>query len=279
MSTATKRAYLLAHPAGHSLSPKMHGAALEALGLDASYEALDVPPERLAAAVARFRSDGTFLGANVTTPHKRAVMPLLDALTPAAEAVGAVNTIVPRGGLLTGDNTDVAGFLRALEEHGGPRGAVAVVLGAGGAARAVVHALRSVGDLVMVAARDPSAAAALANSLSRGGPSVAALGAGDLPSVLTGTQILVNATTVGMQGGPAENALPLDVDLSLLPRDALVYDLVYRPRRTPLLVAAAELGLDTLDGLSMLVWQGAESLRAWTGLEPPTAVMLEAVGG
>ena len=257
----------------------MHGAAMRALGLDATYEALDVPPDRLAVAVDRFRADASFLGANVTTPHKRSVMKLLDELSPAAEAVGAVNTIVPRDGLLIGDNTDVPGFLRALEEQGRQHGAVAVVIGAGGAARAAVHALRSVGDLVMVAARDPAAAASLARSISTGGPSVVALGPGELPSVLSGTQLLVNATTVGMQGGPAEHDLPLDVDLALLPRDALVYDLVYRPRRTPLLNAAADLGLETLDGLSMLVWQGAESLRTWTGLEPPADVMRAAVGG
>ncbi len=279
MAGPTGRAYLLAHPAGHSLSPAMHGAAFGALGLAATYEALDVPPEQLAQQVELFRSDPDFLGANVTTPHKRAVMPLLDEVTDAAAAIGAVNTLLPREGRLIGDNTDGAGFLRALEEAGHDHEAVALVIGAGGAARAVVYGLHRLGALVMVAARDADAASALAGSFAGGGPSVAHLGPRDLASVLPAAGLLVNATTVGMEGGPAERALPLDVDVSLLPRDALVYDLVYKPRVTPLIAAARERGLRTLDGLAMLVWQGAESLRAWTGLEPPVSVMRAAVGG
>src|SRR5690606_30731657 len=132
---ATMQAYLLDHPAGHWLSPAMHGPSMRALGLDGTYDALDVSPERLAGTLHRFRADASFLAANVTTSHKRSVMKLLDELSPAAEAVGAVNTIVPRDGLLIGDNTDVPGFLRALEEQGRQHGAVAVVIGAGGAAR------------------------------------------------------------------------------------------------------------------------------------------------
>ncbi len=257
----------------------MHAAALSAMGLDATYEALDVPPEGLAPAIQRFRADPAFLGANVTTPHKLGVIPLLDDMTPAAQAVGAVNTIVPRQGALLGDNTDVAGFLRALEERGQEPGAVALVIGAGGAARAAIHALHGLGCLVMVAARDRAAAATLARAFTGNGPSVVPLAPGDLLPVLPSTELLVNATTVGMAGGPAEHALPLDVDLERLPRGALVYDLVYRPRRTKLITTAEELGLRTLDGIAMLVWQGAESLRAWTGLEPPVDVMREAVGG
>lgn len=258
----------------------MHGAAFATLGLAATYEALDVPPERLVEQIARFRSAPDFLGANVTTPHKRAVMPLMDDLTAAAAAIGAVNTIVPKGGRLVGDNTDAAGFLRALEEAGhGREAVVALVIGAGGAARAVVHGLRQIGAMVMVAARDVDAVSALASSFTGPGPSVAHLGPRDLASALPAVTLLVNATTVGMEGGRAEGALPLEVDVSLLPRGALVYDLVYKPMVTPLIAAARERGLQTLDGLAMLVWQGAESLRAWTGLEPPLAAMRAAVGG
>ncbi len=274
---AAKHAYLLAHPAGHSLSPAIHNAAFSALGLDAVYEAVDVGPALLAGVLRRWRDDATFLGANVTTPHKRAVLPLLDEVTPAAAAVGAVNTIVPTRGGLVGDNTDVMGFLAALKEVGQDPGVVSLVLGAGGAARAVVHALVSAGSLVMVAARDAHKAADLAAAMSTAGPKVVAVAPSELAAAVSGAQLLVNATTVGMLGGPAEHSVPLGVDVSLLPPGALVYDLVYRPRLTPLLAAARDAGLRTADGLGMLVWQAAGSLRAWTGLEPPVEAMRAAV--
>lgn len=274
---AAKHAYLLAHPAGHSLSPAIHNAAFSALGLDAVYEAVDVGPALLAGVLRRWRDDAIFLGANVTTPHKRAVLPLLDEVTPAAAAVGAVNTIVPTRGGLVGDNTDVMGFLAALKEVGQDPGVVSLVLGAGGAARAVVHALVSAGSLVMVAARDAHKAADLAAAMSTAGPKVVAVAPSELAAAVSGAQLLVNATTVGMLGGPAEHSVPLGVDVSLLPPGALVYDLVYRPRLTPLLAAARDAGLRTADGLGMLVWQAAGSLRAWTGLEPPVEAMRAAV--
>ncbi len=277
-----RRAYLLAHPVGHSLSPRMHGAGFRALGLDATYEGLDVLPERLGTVVAALARDPAFLGANVTTPHKRAVMAHVDDLTPAADAVGAVNTLVPKGGGLLGDNTDVAGFLAALDEAGYvQRGGHAVVLGAGGAANAVAYALSRRGVRTVVAARRAAAAEELVTRLGGGGTgagaAVVAVGPTGLAVELPGAELLVNATTVGMVGGPAETAVPLDVDVGLLPEGALVHDLVYNPRITPLLAAAAARGLTAVDGLSMLVWQGAEAARLWTGLEPPVGAMRVAV--
>lgn len=255
----------------------MHTAAFAALGLDASYEALDVPPAELGGAVAAFRSDETFLGANVTTPHKRAVMAHLAGLSPAATVVGAVNTLVPTEAGLVGDNTDVAGFTMALTARGAREpGGKAVVIGAGGAARAAVYALLTEGTSVTVAARSPRAAEELAADLAAHGD-IRAVDAPRLASELGDATLLVNATTVGMVGGPAEAALPLDVDVRLLPAKALVYDLVYRPRLTPLLHEAEIRGLPTLDGLAMLVWQGAASLEAWTGRDAPVDAMLAAV--
>ncbi|HZW27575.1 MAG TPA: shikimate dehydrogenase [Trueperaceae bacterium] len=275
----TRRAYLLAHPAGHSLSPRMHGAAFEVLGLEATYEALDVPPARLAEVVAGLRLDPDFLGANVTTPHKLAVLVLLDELTEAARAVGAVNTVVPRGGRLVGDNTDVAGFAASLEGAGfRAGGGHAVLLGAGGAANAVAYALARLGVPTVVASRRAEAAAELVAALRPVARGLEAVAAADLPRALAGAALLVNATTVGMAGGPAPGELPLGVDVGLLPPGALVNDLVYNPRVTPLLAAAKARGLATLDGLPMLVEQGAASLRLWTGLEPPLEAMRAAVG-
>ena len=275
----TRRAYLLAHPAGHSLSPRMHGAAFEVLGLEATYEALDVPPARLAEVVAGLRLDPDFLGANVTTPHKLAVLVLLDELTEAARAVGAVNTVVPRGGRLVGDNTDVAGFAASLVGAGfRAGGGHAVLLGAGGAANAVAYALARLGVPTVVASRRAEAAAELVAALRPVARGLEAVAAADLPRALAGAALLVNATTVGMAGGPAPGELPLGVDVGLLPPGALVNDLVYNPRVTPLLAAAKARGLATLDGLPMLVEQGAASLRLWTGLEPPLEAMRAAVG-
>src|SRR5690606_16471353 len=275
----TRRAYLLAHPAGHSLSPRMHNAASRALNLDAEYEALDVPPERLADVVDAFRRDPSFLGANVTTPHKVAAAGLVDELTEAASAAGAVNTLVPQGGLLVGDNTDVAGFSASLVGAGfRPGGGHAVLLGAGGAANAVAYALGRMGVPTVVVGRRPEAAAALVGALRNVVRGLEAAAPADLPRVLPGASLLVNATTVGMVGGPAPGALPLDVDVGLLPEGALVNDLVYNPRVTPLLAAARARGLAALDGLAMLVEQGAAAFRLWTGQEPPLDAMRAAVG-
>lgn len=257
MSAGPARVVLLAHPAAHSLSPRMHDAAFAAAGVPARYAALDVPPAELAAAVARLRA-APYLGANVSVPHKEAVARLVDELTGAARAVGAVNTVVRHGARLVGHNTDAPGFLRGLAELGfDPAGAGCLVLGAGGAARAVVWALLGAGARVVVVNRDAPTAAP------------------HLPAA----RLLVNTTSVGMAGGPDPDGLPLltPAQLAALPAGAGVVDLVYRPALTPLLRAAAARGHATQNGLPMLLWQGALAFEAWTGRPAPAAVMREAL--
>lgn len=268
MSAGPARVVLLAHPAAHSLSPRMHDAAFAAAGVPARYAALDVPPAELAAAVARLRA-APYLGANVSVPHKEAVARLVDELTGAARAVGAVNTVVRHGARLVGHNTDAPGFLRGLAELGfDPAGAGCLVLGAGGAARAVVWALLGAGARVVVVNRDAARAERLVADLE-------AAGAPHLPAA----RLLVNTTSVGMAGGPDPDGLPLltPAQLAALPAGAGVVDLVYRPALTPLLRAAAARGHATQNGLPMLLWQGALAFEAWTGRPAPAAVMREAL--
>lgn len=272
-SDAARRALLLAWPAGHSLSPAMHDAAFRELGIAARYEAREVPPEGLAEAVAELRGPGV-LGANVTVPHKEAVLALLDGLEPEAAAIGAVNTIVRADGGLRGANTDGAGFLRALRQDAGfdPAGAEVLLLGAGGAARAVAHALLGAGAArVGLHNRTPERAAALAAAFAERGE-LRVLEAGELSGGLERADLLVNTTSVGMaRGGRDPDVSPLPA--GLLPRRALVVDLVYRPARTRLLREAEAAGLPTQNGLPMLVYQGAEAFERWTGRAAPVAVM------
>ena len=273
---------LIGHPVAHSISPPMQQAALIALGIDATYEAWDTPTLDLPIAIERLRS-GSVLGANVTVPHKVEAMRLIDRHDAVAERVGAINTITNDGGRLIASNTDVAGVLRTLETAGVEvAGASVLLLGAGGAARAVVVALRQGGAAkVTIANRTPARARA-----------VAALGGSDLPvatialdvggeqqretlrAAAEGATIVVNATSVGMRHGPA----PLDSPLParLLHPGQVVFDLVYTPRQTALLTAAEAAGANPVEGLAMLVHQGAQSLRRWTGADPPLDVMFEA---
>ena len=272
-----REAILLAHPVGHSLSPAMHNAAFEALGVEAVYRALDVPPIELAARVRGLRRPET-LGANVTIPHKEAALDLMDRLTPAARAIGAVNTVVPRRDELVGDNTDAGGFLRALAESGiAVRGARAVVLGAGGAARAIAYALATAGaETVRVHNRTHDRAQRLADALAEFGD-VRAVPDAELGMVGRAATLLVNATSVGMAGGPAEDALPCGSDA--LPEEGAVVDIVYRPALTPLLREAGQRGLVAQNGVPMLVHQGAAALEQWTGETAPVEVMRAALEG
>jgi shikimate dehydrogenase len=261
------RVALLAHPAGHSVSPAMQRAAIEASGLDATYDAFDVPPSELAAAVASLRRD-PWWGANVTVPHKTAVVPWIDELSPAARRLGAVNTIVRRGERLVGDNTDLPGFARALGDlRIGLAGGHVVVVGAGGAARAVVAALADAGARIALFNRSPDRARALVEALAL--PGVALLSSGALADAVVGCDLLVQTTTVGMDGGPLGSPLPD----GLLPERGAVVDLVYRPAVTPLLAAALAAGLPAQNGLPMLVYQGALSFEAWTGVAAPVDAM------
>ncbi len=263
-----RRAYLYADPAAHSRSPAMHRAAFAHAGLSGTYEAVRVPPPELPAALARLRQPGV-LGANLSLPHKEAALPLLDALTAAARATGAVNTVLHRDGQLIGENTDAPGLLAALEgaQAPAPHAGLTVVLGAGGAARAAVWALRSQGRDVRVVNRTLARAEALVREL--GGRAQVA---GDVPWEQVG--LLVNASSAGLSR-PAETPLP-GLDFSRLPAGALVYDMVYQPRETRLLREARAAGVRAENGLSMLAHQARLAFLAWTGADVPVSVFFEA---
>ena len=276
----------------------MHDAAFAALGIDASYTALDVTPDALGSVVAGFRSAPEFVGANVTVPHKSAVMRWLDEVDETASAIGAVNTIVRLGGTdgrLVGRNTDADGFVAALNAVV-PVTDVrsAMLLGAGGSARAVAWALATRGVHVAVLNRSRDRAAALVAevgaALAASGATALAVPGGRGPgrlgvcepdeagALVAECDLLVNATSVGMLGGPAPEASPSPAPLRSLPPGAVVCDLVYRPALTPLLREARDVGVIALNGLPMLVHQGAASFTMWTGRPAPVQVMFEALG-
>ncbi len=275
------RVGILGHPLAHSLSPDMHNAAFAALGLDGRYLLLDVPPAGLAEAVRNVRVAG-FCGASVTVPHKQAVMPLLDEITAEAKAIGAVNTIVRQDNRLIGDNTDWRGFLVPLREAGfDPAGRSCVVVGAGGAARAVVYALGRAGAAsVHLFNRTSARAEALAHDLQPLFPKTVlhahSILAGAVRDALAHDTmvLLVNATSVGMW--PNVDASPWQDDLPI-PAGATVYDLVYNPLQTKLLRQAEEAGCRTIHGEGMLVHQGAIAFELWTGRKAPLDVMFDTV--
>ena len=262
---ATRLAAVIGSPVGHSLSPAMHNAAFRELGLDWVYLAFEVAPGNVASAFAGIRALG-IAGLSVTIPHKAAALDEVDEATPVARAVGAVNTVVPQdGGRLLGDNTDGAGFLASLAEEGfDPAGRTCMVVGAGGAARAVVHALASVRAAeVMVANRTPAKAesvAALAGVVGR----VAST------SEVGRAELVVNATPLGLSGRTGDD---LPVDAALLGPGQLVVDLVPNPPVTPLMRAARVAGSRTTGGLGMLVHQGALAFELWTGVPAPLEAM------
>lgn len=265
------RVGLIGNPVAHSLSPAFQQPGLDALGIPARYELWPTPAAALAERIAGLRAPDV-LGANVTVPHKQAVMVLLDEVAPVAQRAGAVNTVINRDGRLLGDNTDVAGFaaaLIAIEPE--PAGRRALILGAGGAARAVALALDSLGlGRITIANRDPARAERLAADLAPAPIRVLMLHLDEdqLRAALPDTTLLINATALGWHAGESPLSLAL---LDLLPDEALVADLTYRD--TDLLLAARQRQLNTLDGLPMLIHQGARSLELWTGQAAPLAVM------
>jgi shikimate dehydrogenase len=275
---------VLGDPVRHSLSPAMHNAALAALGLDWVYLALPAPARELAGVV-RGLAAMDCRGLNVTLPHKQAVAALCRELTPLAERLGAVNTLVPRGdGSWLGTNTDVEGFLAPLR-RGGPAAwarARALVLGCGGSARAVVAGLVELGlGRIDVAARRPQALESFCRSWAGWAPQLQHLAWDALDARLGELDLLVNTTPVGMASSTDPDAARrcplLPGQLERLPAGCTVYDLIYTPRPTALLQAAAERGCRAVDGLEMLVQQGAAALKLWTGLpEVPVAAMRSA---
>lgn len=267
-----KRVFLLGYPVAHSLSPAMHNAAFRALGLDWQYELLETPREKISEALARLRAD-EWAGANVTVPHKEAVIQFLDDLGESARKIGAVNTIVKRDGKLIGENTDVYGFAEASRDaRVDLHDARAVILGAGGGARAVAFALgEGCAASIVILNRTAPRAAMLADTLRQHFPQLAlAVNAMD---ALDDADIIANATSVGMS--PRSNESPMPHGWAF-PRGAVAFDLVYRPTQTQFLRDAERAGARTIGGLGMLVHQGAAAFKLWTGHDAPAEVMFKA---
>jgi len=249
----------------------MHNAAIRALGLDLVYVPFRVEPERLPDAVAGVRAMG-FLGVNLTIPLKERAVSLVDGLTEAAARVESVNTLWWKEGLLMGDSTDGSGFISSLEEAGGlPE--TALVLGAGGSGRAICFALAQRGVRIILANRTPERARRLAAELGEAGVRVIPMDADTLKEACRKADLVVNCTSVGMSP---------NIGVSPLPEEAIrggqtVYDLVYNPPETRLLADARAAGARAINGVRMLVHQGAYSFRLWTGIQPPLDVMEAAV--
>lgn len=272
---------LIGYPLTHSISPYFQQAALDYYQLDVRYEIWEISPEKLELTVARLREPQN-LGANVTVPYKEAVLPLLDGVDDLASLVGAVNTIVKRDDRLLGFNTDAAGFLQGLrrEGHFEPEGKRVVVLGAGGAARAVCFALahEKVSSLAVIN-RTPVRAEALVDSLGsyiteaglRTKVSTLPWQSLTLRGAFAHCQLIVNCTTLGMKYSSQEGKSPLSIEA--IPKGVLVYDLVYNPYPTPLLQLAQKVGANVLGGLAMLVYQGAASFELWMGKKAPVDIM------
>jgi len=250
---------IIGWPVEHSRSPRLHGFWLERHGIDGAYVPLAIRPEDFSPAVRGLRAAG-FAGANVTAPHKRAAFALCDNVDAGAARVGAVNTLMFREGRIEGRNTDGWGFLANLRAHGvDPAAGPALILGAGGAARAIAGALLDTGIAVTIANRTPEHAEALAHDL----PGLRVLPWERRSGALADHALVVNATSLGMQGHP-----PVQLDLTRAGPGLAVADIVYVPLETPLLAAATAHGLRTVEGLGMLLYQAVPGFRAWFGVEP-----------
>ncbi len=275
----TRLVGVFGHPVGHSLSPCMHNSAFAALGMDWAYLAFDVPPEKLSQALRALPALG-LRGVNLTIPHKEAAAGIVDELSPFARLLGAVNTVQVEGERLLGHNTDGTGFLRSLADIGvEPEGRRVVLLGAGGAARAIAVALaeKRVAGLV-VANRTRERAIALARRTKEIAPQVEiyarGLGEPELQGDMENASLVVNSTAVGMY--PQVDA-PAPIPPDWLRAGQTVVDIVYRPRKTRLLAEAEARGCQTLNGVRMLVLQGAEAFSLWTDCDAPVEVMEEAL--
>lgn len=267
-----KRVYLIGNPVNHSVSPAMHNAAFHALGMGWQYELLETPREKLREAISKIRTEDC-AGANVTVPHKQAVIELLDGISDSARQIGAVNTIIHHNGKLVGDNTDWIGFNCSLRDHHiHPRNARVVILGAGGAAHAVANALANEGAReIVINNRTGVRAAELADHLRERFPKLKI--AVNWVDAVSDANILINATSVGMSPKSAESPMPRQTPFS---PGTVVVDLVYNPIETKFLLDAKRAGARTIDGSGMLVHQGVAAFRLWTNREPPIEVMRDA---
>jgi shikimate dehydrogenase len=267
MTERQLNAFVVGHPIAHSRSPLIHGFWLQELGLAGSYRALDVAPREFADFLKRI--DGRFVGGNITIPHKESAYAAVGRCDAAAEEIGAVNTVWLEEGIVVGTNTDAYGFAANLDDcaPGWDRRGPALVLGAGGAARAVIFALRQRG---MTDIRLVNRTVERARDLSdRFGDGVSAHSWAALPELAADAGLLVNTTSLGMAGG--ESAA---VEMERLPHDAIVTDIVYVPRVTPLLAAARRRGLATVDGLGMLLHQAVPGFERWFGRRPTVSAAL-----
>ncbi|MEO6091505.1 MAG: shikimate dehydrogenase [Novosphingobium sp.] len=265
-------AEVIGDPIAHSKSPLIHNFWLSKLGIDAEYRACHVRPGELAGYFARRRGDARWRGCNVTIPHKQTVIRVLDRLDSRAQRIGAVNTVVRNAdATLAGFNSDAAGFLEPLRplsvrDNDGRR-ELALVLGAGGAARAVVCALWDEGYHIDILNRDVAKARSLSDAFGTPDTSFGPLEQPSAPLLYSSggsPNLLVNTTSLGMDGMP-----PLDISLSRVSANTIVYDLVYSPLRTPLLVEAQARGMKTIDGLAMLIGQAATAFARFFGVPPP----------
>ena len=282
---------LIGHPLEHSLSPLLHRTALQELTLQGDYLLYDIPPlpagwADLDALFKKMRS-GEIQGLNVTIPHKLSVILFLDRLTPVANATGAVNTVMQQENLLVGDNTDVMGFMADLQRQMPDWSTIqqkkdrsALVLGAGGAARAVVYALASTGWMVWLAARRPKQAKDLIEDLKRKSSdqileiTPISFEQTSIQAIAPDCHLVVNATPLGMFPNIQDNPWP---EGSAFPKNAFIYDLIYNPAETALIQAAHQAGLPAANGTGMLAEQAALAFEIWTGKPAPKEKMLEVI--
>ncbi len=265
-----QRVGLIGFPVGHSISPAMQQAALDLLRIPATYELWETRPEEIPARIDSLRAP-EILGANVTVPHKLRVMEHLDEVSAPARLVGAVNTIINRDGRLIGENTDVPGLAQAISETGfrADRDSTSVLLGAGGAARAAILAMSQTGiGSISIHNRTTERAQFLAEEFAASGTHAIATPSA-LEDALRSASVVLNATSIGWEDGSS----PLSVEqIDMLRDDALVIDLTYR--ETPFLSCCRQRNLHVLDGLPMLVYQGAKAFEIWTGQDAPVETMM-----
>jgi shikimate dehydrogenase len=271
MAEALKKAFVTGHPVKHSRSPKIHGHWLARHGIDGSYQAIDVAPQDFADFVKTLQANN-YRGGNVTIPHKEAAFALAERRDQAAQEIGAINTLWFEDGILWGGNTDAHGFAANLDDHapGWASAGPAVVLGAGGASRAVIHALkeRGVADIRIV---NRTLARAI-ELRDRFGAGISAHGMAASGELLADAGLLINTTALGMHGNEG-----LSADPGQLPDHAIVTDLVYVPLETPLLAAARARNLKTVDGLGMLLNQAVPGFERWFGVRPRVTAELRAL--
>lgn len=278
ISSKTKLICLMGHPVGHSKSPIMHNKELEKIDCDAVYTAVDIDPMNLKDAVSGFKAMG-FLGANVTIPHKQSVMEYVDGLTDEAKNIGAVNTLYFEDGKLIGDNTDGRGFIISLMKDGGfdPKGKKVLILGAGGASKAVATKLCFEGIKELgISEIDEKRGKDLFEHIESLNQKldISLLERKDLNSFASSADLIINCTPVGMK-----ETDPLIVNEESFNKNQFVFDLIYNPEKTKLLKTAENRGAKVLNGLGMLVYQGALSFEKWTKEKPDTDAMFKAIRG